>query len=159
MTKDIWTDAEDEILVKAREILGSKWREIATSHLPSRSEVSVKNRWTYLSRERKRQNDLEHETVTRLGTAADADILKNLVNNAVHMATPIPQSSAFGDSSSTSWLHTTQANRQLAVNIASIYEGVELVGASDAGPMVVGVTHLSKDIPPCFDVQAGFVST
>ncbi len=36
-------------------------------------------------------------------------------------------------------------------------EGVELVvGASDAGPMVVGVTHLSKDIPPCFDVQAGF---
>ena len=94
--------------------------------------------------------------MTCLGTAADEDILKNLVNNAVHMATPIPQSSAFGDSSSTSWLHTTQANRQLAVNIASKFEGEELVSASDAGPMVVGVTHLSKDIPPCFDVQAGF---
>jgi hypothetical protein len=28
--------------------------------------------------------------------------------------------------------------------------------ASDAGPMVVGVTNLSKDIPPCFDVQPYF---
>ncbi len=27
---------------------------------------------------------------------------------------------------------------------------------SHAGPMVVGVPHLSKDIPPCFDIQAGF---
>jgi hypothetical protein len=108
---------------------GSKWCDIVTSHLPSRSKSSVRNRWNYLSRKRKRQNDLEHETVTCLGTAADEDILKNLVNNAVHMATPIPQSSAFGDSSSTSWLHTTQIPANLTTGIWTHAEDVILLKA------------------------------
>jgi hypothetical protein len=127
LSKDIWTDAEDEILVKAREILGSKWRDIVKTYLPGRSENSAKNRWHSISRKRKRQNDLELEIVTRLGTAADADIIKNLVNNAVHMTTPTPQSSACGDSSLTSWMQPTQANRQLAENIANKFEEEELV--------------------------------
>ena len=49
-----WTDAEDELLYKEYHAHGSAWRVIARA-FPTRTDVSIKNRWRQLERRSKRK--------------------------------------------------------------------------------------------------------
>jgi hypothetical protein len=49
LVKGNWSKEEDELILKLQKAAGNKWSEIA-SHLPARTEHSVKNRWFTLVR-------------------------------------------------------------------------------------------------------------
>lgn len=56
-----WSSHEDELLIEKQAEYGAKWRQIAAC-FPSRTDVSVKNRWRLLQRAAKRETRLRSRT-------------------------------------------------------------------------------------------------
>ena len=56
-----WSSHEDELLIEKQAEFGAKWRQIAAC-FPSRTDVSVKNRWRLLQRAAKRETRLRSRT-------------------------------------------------------------------------------------------------
>jgi hypothetical protein len=56
LSRDEWTPGEDEILIECEKEYGHKWA-FFVKHLPKRSCVSIRNRWTHLLRVREKEAD------------------------------------------------------------------------------------------------------
>ena len=56
--RSMWTAEEDRLINEGVCRLGSKWRQIATAFMPSRSDSSIRNRWMRMEKEKtERQKD------------------------------------------------------------------------------------------------------
>lgn len=53
LNRDDWTTQEDRILMQQQRIFGNSWSKIAPS-LPGRSTNAIKNRWSWLNRQKNR---------------------------------------------------------------------------------------------------------
>jgi hypothetical protein len=49
VSKEIWSDDEDAVLIRQHALTGNRWTAIAVQ-LPGRSALQVKNRWNWLMR-------------------------------------------------------------------------------------------------------------
>ena len=77
MTKDVWTEEEDEILINAQIQMGNKWSYISKL-LPGRSENAVKNRYNSIAS----RNGVRKK---RLGTFVSRN---NAKANLLHLRVP-----------------------------------------------------------------------
>ncbi|CAH2080052.1 unnamed protein product [Thlaspi arvense] len=88
--RDAWTEEEDQILVDAHKVSGTKWTEIA-KQLSGRSENAIKNHWNATKR-RIIKTKKNGEDVIR----PHNNILKNYLKDASINKKPSKQAEVFG---------------------------------------------------------------
>lgn len=95
VVKDHWTIDEDLALIRAQKLHGNKWSIIATT-LPGRSPISVKNRWSWLTRHGVTNSDFSSPEV--IPSSPQPEKAKETSKPGWKYLTPIelPDSSLFG---------------------------------------------------------------
>lgn len=79
-----WTNEEDEILSKLYNEIGAKW-SIIRSNLPGRTDISIKNRWTLISRKNVKQakQKLRQDTQPKIESESSCDNVLDICDEKV----------------------------------------------------------------------------